>query len=124
VSPAGVTPAAESPAVDGAQVGEGPEDTLVEEESFELVDSDDQQADDSTSEDSAFTYERMDGEDSDEGVEVADGSGHRLEATWARALAGYPLVQLEGGWVVAPSVQLPGLALGGEIAYVLSCHLK
>jgi hypothetical protein len=105
-------------------VGERPEDTLVEGESFELEDGDGRPDYDSTSEDSAFTYERIDGEDSDVGVEVADGGGHRLEATWARALEGYPLERLEMSWVVEPSVQMLGMDLSVEISDVLSNHLK
>ncbi|KAF9355740.1 hypothetical protein BGX34_010268 [Mortierella sp. NVP85] len=114
-----------SPAVELlAALGEGQEDTLVGEESFELVDSDVRPDYDSTSEDSAFTYERIDGEDNEEGDEAAAGGGHRFEATWAKALMGYPLIQLEGGWVVAPSAQLTELSLSGEIADVLSRQLK
>ncbi|KAK3821288.1 MAG: hypothetical protein J3Q66DRAFT_332977 [Benniella sp.] len=124
VSSAGVTPAAELPAVDNALVGEGQEETLVEGDSFELVDGDDRPNYDSTTEDSDYTYERIDGEDSDDGVGVTDGGEHRLEATWARALMGYPLKHLDGRWVVSTLAELHGLSLSREISDVLVRDLK
>ncbi|KAK3806998.1 MAG: hypothetical protein J3Q66DRAFT_357697, partial [Benniella sp.] len=124
VSSAGVTPAAELPAVDNALVGEGQEENPVEGDSFELVDGDDRPNYDSTNEDSDYTYERIDGEDSDDGVGVTDGGEHRLEATWARALMGYPLERLDGHWVVSKLAELHGLSLSSEISDVLVRQLK
>ncbi|KAF9342915.1 hypothetical protein BGX34_007486, partial [Mortierella sp. NVP85] len=131
-SPVGEPPVVDrSSAEDGAplsatQEGDGGDTgrTLVDIDPFDLNDSDYSQDRDSTSEDSAYTYERVDGEVGDEGDELADGGGLRLEATWSRALLGYPLVQLEGGWVVAPAGELPGFPLSVEVADVLSRHLK